>query len=76
MLDVYRIQDGVKRHALLHADGTYKCFAKSRNERDGGERIFDDLREAAEFLVANPDWGIVMEPNYGIIYEDIVIVRR
>lgn len=68
-------KDGVRVDAAPHGDGTFKCFPKSENRLEHA-RSFATLREAAAFLVANSDWGIRMNPGWGIIYENIQIVRR
>jgi hypothetical protein len=74
-MELYAIVEGVRRKALQHEDGTYKCFPKNTNTVDDA-RIFNDLRDAAIFLLRNPEWGIRMTPGSAILYEDIHISRR
>lgn len=75
MIEIFAIVNGSRRVAHRHEDGLFKCFPKSTNEVEHA-RCFSDLRDAAAFLVLNPDWGIRMEPGSPIIYEDIQITRR
>ncbi len=74
-MQVFSVVDGVRREALQYTDGTYKCYPRSSNLLKDA-KVFTDLREAASFLVLNPDWGIRMGPGAAIIYEGIQIIRR
>ena len=75
-MEVFAVDDdGVRRTAHLHGDGLYKCYPRSNN-LVADARCFSDLRDAAAFLVLNPDWGIRMQPGSAIIYESIQINRR
>lgn len=67
--------DGERVDAARDDDGTFKCFPKDEDALEEA-RTFSTLRDAAVFLVANPDWGIRMSPGGDIVYRNILIVRR
>lgn len=74
-LHIYAVVNGVRRDAHRHSDGTFKCYPRSSNLASNAT-TFSDIREAAAFLILNPDWGIRMQPGSPIIYENIQFVRR
>jgi len=74
-IKVFAVVDGNRRVvAHRHKDGLYKCFPKNTN-KVARARCFSDLQDAAAFLILHPDWGIRMEPDSPIIYENIQITR-
>jgi hypothetical protein len=74
-MEIYANNNGVRVDAHRFEDGSFKCFPKGCNLVSNAKR-FSEIREAAAFLVQNPEWGIRMNPGTPIIYEGITIVRR
>ena len=74
-MQIYQEIRGSRLDAKRHSDGTYHCYPKSENNKTK-RKTFETLIDAALFLIENPDWGIQMSSGGGIIYKDIVIIRR
>ena len=55
-------------------DSMFVCGPKGRN-KTSDERVFSTLREAAAFLCENESWGIRMNPEWDLVFRDIVIER-
>ncbi|MGG7566838.1 hypothetical protein ACQ5SO_11850 [Rhodovulum sp. DZ06] len=60
------------------ADGRtngYKCFPSGSNRIEDA-RAFETIEEVADWLRANPSWGVRMNPGSAIFYDGILIDGR
>lgn len=71
---IYADTLGKRQEAYKVGGRAYKCFPPSSNTLANAIE-FTDIRDAAVFLLQNPDWGIRMNPGSAIKYQDIVIER-
>ena len=55
-------------------DGVFVCGPKNNNSI-AAERTFATPAEAAAFLCANLEWGIRMNPEWDLVYRNIIIER-
>jgi hypothetical protein len=55
-------------------DGLFVCGPKSNNLK-AAERTFTSVEEVAAFLCVNSDWGIRMNPEWDLVFRNIVIER-
>jgi hypothetical protein len=67
-------KNGTTQKAYKVSGKAYKCFPQSINTLDEAKE-FEQIEDAAVFLINNPTWGIRMNPGVAIIYRNIEIHR-
>lgn len=69
---IWSMTNGVERVAYRVGGTVFKCFPKSSNLVDDALE-FPTVEEAATFLLANPGWGIRMNPGAAIVFDGLNI---
>ncbi len=74
---VYSSKTGQEAFAVRdqkHHTAQYDCYLPERpNNEKKHAHSFDDLRDAARFLLDHPGTGIRMNPGNAIVCENVVI---
>ncbi|MEP1199432.1 hypothetical protein [Tateyamaria sp.] len=71
-----KLEKGLITHEAYKVYGKYfQCFPRGSNKRDGTEKRFKTVEEAAVFIVQNPEWQIQVNPSADIHSNGLVISR-
>lgn len=59
--------------AETNANGKYVCGLKKKDNTKSEHREFDEIKDAAMWLLQNPTWGIRMNLGWSLIHRDVAI---